>query len=77
MEELSPYNAPLIPCPFCGESCVDPQYGLQLRHHYFAVGGEVAEDEWSVLCTSCGMETANFDTMEKAIEFWNKRSNID
>ena len=51
----------LKPCPFCGGSAFIPKS---------EDGGDLLP--W-VACIECGVETDCYETVEKAIEAWNRR----
>ena len=50
----------LKPCPFCGGSAFIPK----------SDSGDLLP--W-VACIECGVETDCYETVEKAIEAWNRR----
>ena len=52
----------LKPCPFCGGSAFILKSG----------SGDLLP--W-VTCIKCGAETGYYETVEKAIEAWNRRAN--
>ena len=54
----------LKPCPFCGGSAFIPK----------SDSGDLLP--W-VACIECGVETDCYETVEKAIEAWNRRVNDD
>lgn len=51
----------LKPCPFCGGSAFIPK----------SDSGDLLP--W-VACIECGVETDCYETVEKAIEAWNRRA---
>lgn len=51
----------LKPCPFCGGSAFIPK----------SDSGDLLP--W-VACIKCGVETDYYETVEKAIEAWNRRA---
>ena len=54
------------PCPFCGSSNVAPEeeYGSDCGYSF---GGHL------VICNDCGIQTKYYETVEEAIEAWNRR----
>ena len=54
----------LKPCPFCGGNAFIPKSN----------SGDLLP--W-VACIECGVETACYETLEKAIEAWNRRTYDD
>ena len=52
----------LLPCPFCGES--DAVF----------IGAHIKTGTTCIKCLHCKMLTADFDTRDDAITFWNTRA---
>lgn len=51
----------LKPCPFCGCKLIH-EMGLSKFHYY-------------MLCDNCRTTSGNYETIEQAIEAWNRRTN--
>lgn len=60
----------LRPCPFCGG-----KPGLYLSDPaQFIAEGEPKEPFYSIRCSECMSGTANFFSIQKAAEAWNRRT---
>ena len=55
----------LKPCPFCGGKAVFALGEKYRKEH-------IQESDW-IECSSCGAETAYFDSRKEAAEAWNRR----
>lgn len=60
----------ILPCPFCG---CEAQPVPEVDEKYLPTG------RYSILCTNpnCFTESKCHDTLDVAIEKWNKRTSID
>lgn len=77
----------ILPCPFCGNEEVECTnnyefYGFSDDFEDYADEDSPHDDiKYAVICDSdkggCGATGGFDDTKEKAIERWNRRSNID
>ena len=66
----------LKPCPFCGakqDYILDNPIGPYLSLFYSHGDTEPTENDWSVECNFCDVETA-MGTKEQVIRHWNKRA---
>ena len=65
----------LKPCPFCGG--IYPGIGLTTPTMYLKeIGGKehFTQSMFWVRCFDCLAKTANYETMELAVEAWNRRA---
>ena len=59
----------LEPCPFCGGVADEECYVS-----YDEEGSPTTDPAHTVICTRCSAETDTFDTIDEAIDAWNRRA---